>query len=273
MRFVLAAVALLWFSAQPGKPDLDRLLDKLDAYLADYEPALGSVVADEVVLQETTSAYLTKRRKRMDAEFAFLRLPGDLEWMGFRHVKAIDGKPVDAKGPGLTELLATTTADAMAQAQLLVTQSSKHNMGLPRTLNMPGLPLELLNPRYRPRFDVKLAGRERLRGRATRILTLTERGSPAIIVSAGDDDLQSAVTAWIDEQTGAVRRADIVVSGAKTRTFPYKLRIEFAEDKALGLVVPVTMREDFWVDLGTGRGEYAYSNFRRFGTSARIVPQ
>jgi hypothetical protein len=48
--------------------------------------------------------------------------------------------------------------------------------------------------------------------------------------------------------------------------------VEFAFDKGLGVMVPIEMREDFFVDLGSGRGQYTYSNFRRFQTSARIVP-
>ena len=37
-------------------------------------------------------------------------------------------------------------------------------------------------------------------------------------------------------------------------------------------MVPTEMREDFFVDLGWGRGQHTYSNFRRFQTAARMVP-
>ena len=38
-------------------------------------------------------------------------------------------------------------------------------------------------------------------------------------------------------------------------------------------MVPRTMTEVFSVPRGRGEGRATYSNFRRFGTSARIVPQ
>jgi hypothetical protein len=51
-------------------------------------------------------------------------------------------------------------------------------------------------------------------------------------------------------------------------------RVEFAEHKNLGLLVPTEMRETFpVVQPAKGTGVAKYSNFRRFQTSARIVPQ
>ena len=47
---------------------------------------------------------------------------------------------------------------------------------------------------------------------------------------------------------------------------------EDAVDKGLAIMVPLEMREEFFVDLGSGKGHYTYANFRRFQTSARIVP-
>ena len=49
--------------------------------------------------------------------------------------------------------------------------------------------------------------------------------------------------------------------------------MDFAQDKNLQFMVPVTMRERFnWV-ADTGTSAATYTNFRRFQTSARIVPQ
>ena len=38
-------------------------------------------------------------------------------------------------------------------------------------------------------------------------------------------------------------------------------------------MVPLEMREGFFTRTGSGDGRATYRNFRRFGTSARIVPQ
>ena len=272
MRLLTTTAAVICFAsleAQTQKPDPDAVLKKLDAYMEKYESELSAVVADETLVQEVEGRLIPKRVRRVSAEIAFLRLPGNLEWLGFRHAKIVDGKPVGANGPSLTELLATNTADHIAQASLLVNESSKHNLGNPRTTNMPNLPLELLNRRYRHRYTSKLDGRERVRGRAVDVMALEEIGPPPIIYSGGQD-LRSLVRAWIDTESGALWRAEVLLK--RFNNDASRLRVEFARDKGLDVIVPIEMREDFPVDLGKGRGHYTYANFRRFQTSARIVP-
>lgn len=206
-----AAILVCCASLQAQKPatsDLDSVFEKLDLYLTKYEGELSAVVADETVVQEVEGRFLAKRIRRLVSDIAFLRLPGDFEWLGFRHVRILDGRPLGAGGPSLTELLATTTADAIAQTTLLVNESSKYNLGNPRTINMPNLPLELLNRRYRHRYASRLDRRERVRGHAVDVVALEEIGPPPIVYSGGHD-LQSMVRAWIDTESGALWRAEV----------------------------------------------------------------
>ena len=50
--------------------------------------------------------------------------------------------------------------------------------------------------------------------------------------------------------------------------------VSFKEDAKLGMLVPAEMREEFFVQLRHGgTGVAKYKNYRRFQTSARIVPQ
>lgn len=259
--------------ATADRPDLDSVFEKLDAYLEKYEGELSAVVADEIMVQEVEGRLIPRETRRLLADVAFVRLPGDFEWLGFRHVKMLNGTPLATYGPSLAELLATNTADTVAQANLLVSASSKYNLGNPRTVNMPNLPLELLNRRYRHRYDSTLDGRERVRGRAVNVVSLTELGPPPIVFNNGHGgDIQTTVRGWIDAESGALWRAEVRMKRFNTNATRSKLRVEFAVDKGLGIMVPIEMREDFLAVLGTGRGHYTYSNFRRFQTSARIVP-
>jgi hypothetical protein len=277
MKFITTAAVLVCLASvqtQAQKlalPALDSVFEKLDAYLEKYESELGAVVADEILLQEVQGRFLQRRTRRLVSDIAFLRLPGNLEWLGFRHVRILDGKPVAPNGPSLTELLAANTADAIAQASLLVNGSSKYNLGNPRTVNMPNLPLELLNRRYRHLYQTALDGRERVRGHAVYVVALEEIGPPPIVYNGGYN-LQTTVRAWIDAESGALWRAEVRMKRFDSKEMPSILRVEFAIDKGLQIMVPIEMREDFLVDLGTGRGHHTYSNFRRFQTSARIVP-
>jgi hypothetical protein len=52
--------------------------------------------------------------------------------------------------------------------------------------------------------------------------------------------------------------------------------VDFAMNDALAMMVPIEMREEFPSFGGLnsrGDGVAFYTNFRRFGTGARIIPQ
>jgi len=271
-RLLITVAALLFASLLDARslPDVDAVLKRLDGYLEKYETELSAVVADERLFQETEGRYLSKQRRRLDSDVAFVRLPGNLEWLGFRSVTMIDGKPL-AGSQALAELLASNTADAMAQAKLLVESSSRHNLGNPRTVNIPNLPLELLSRRYRHRFDIRHDGRTKVNRHAVEVLAMIEIGPPPIVYNGGYT-LQSRVRVWIDSETGALWRADVSLRERNEPQASSRIRVEFAENRALGILVPIEMREDFPIGNGRGRGVATYTNFRRFQTSARIVP-
>ena len=255
--------------AQPT--DLDAVLEKLDSYLEKYESELSAVVADEELIQETDGRLVRRMTRRLHSEIAFVRLPAGLEWMGFRNVQRLDGKPLIGVKP-LAELLATTSADGLKQASILVNESAKYNLGNPRTINMPNLPLELLSRKYRQRYDTSHKGRSQLHGHGTDEVEFVEIGQQPIVYNEGGQ-IRSRVRAWIDSSSGALWRAEVELRMVGDHRNPTWLRVDFALDKGLQVVVPVTMRERFnWV-ADTGTSVATYTNFRRFQTSARIVPQ
>ena len=256
-------------AAQPA--DLDAVLERLDVYLEKYEAELSAVVADEELIQETDGRLGRRMNRRLHSEIAFVRLPAGLEWMGFRNVQRLDGKPLVGVKP-LPELLATTSADGLKQASILVNESAKYNLGNPRTINMPNLPLELLSRKYRHRYETIHKGRSKLRGHATDEVELMEIGEDPIVYNEGRL-MKTRVRAWVDAGSGALWRAEVELRVPGDHRNPTWLRVDFALDKALQIIVPVTMRERFnWV-ADTGTSLATYTNFRRFQTSARIVPQ
>jgi hypothetical protein len=60
--------------------------------------------------------------------------------------------------------------------------------------------------------------------------------------------------------------------GYRRRGITATLRVEFTRDAGLNLIVPKELSETFWIRGGVGTGKGRYSNFRKFSTSARIVP-
>ena len=270
-----ATIALLvgivaWQSLSAGD-----VRDKLDAYLIAYEPQLSALVADELMTQRTALRRLVDNR-RIESEVAFIALPAGAGWMGFRRVVKVNGKTVKDRGVPLGQLMLEGTSDDFDQARLLLTDSAAYNLGAARTINLPNLPLELLHPRHRHRFTQEVySRREKIRGTQTVLLRFNEISSPTIIQLPGLGDMKTVVWAWIEPASGRLLRAQVDVKDARLGGSPFvaEIRVDFKEDSKVGVLVPSEMNETFFVDRGTGSGTAKYSNYRRFETTARIVPQ
>jgi hypothetical protein len=266
-------------------PSIDTVIARLDQYLAAYEPKLSELIADETMLQEVRGTVSQasrsdasrgprpfRLRREIESEVAFIALPENAGWLGFRHVKAVNNKPVALGDSSLTASLRSPGFD---MARSLLNASAHHNLGLPRTTNLPNLPLEFLHQRNRRRLLPRADGRERVRGVDTVRLLFLERMTPTLIKNPNGSDMPSVVRAWVDPRNGRLLRAEVTTfTSPEAKEFENRVRVEFGDSKALGLLVPLEMREVFPVERpATGAGDATYSNFRRFQTSARIVPQ
>lgn len=266
------------------QPSVSDAVEKLDTYLSAYEPKLSALIADEVMEQEVQFGGDSRRRdadgmprarrqrRRLRSEVAFIALPDQAGWLGFRHVKQVDNRPARFAEASLTSSLMTPGYD---DARRLLAASAEHNLGLPRTINLPNLPLEFLHPRNRRRLVPRLDGHERVRGvDSTRVLFI-ERMTPTLIRNPNGSDMPSVIRAWVDPATGALWRAEVsTFESGETREPIARIRVEFHRHKALDMLVPIEMRETFPVaPPDSGTSEAHYSNFRRFQTGARIVPQ
>jgi hypothetical protein len=258
--------------------DLDVLLDRLATYLEAYEPALAMIVADEHYVQEEVRRGLTRQRRITDSEVMFLRLPGYAEWFGVRDTRKVDGKDVKGAGITLDELLKHPDGNFLERAAAIVEASSRHNLGGRRTINMPTVPLEVLSARNHPRYIFKVGGRSRVSGVQVRRLDFHEFEEPTLVQSPDGGSLWSRGSAWIDPTTGAIWRAEMNVGPDRPGTYrrvdlESRIRVEFTRDQALDLLVPKELVENFWIRGGVGHGRGRYTNYRRFATSARIVPR
>ena len=273
-----AAVVLLATaapSAQPT-PTLEELLRRLDAYLSEYEKQLSSVVADERFEQSLygLGAKSLWRSATLESEVAFMRLPGGAEWLGFRDVKRVNWKPVK-RSTAITDVLSLSTGD-LAKARAIANANARHNLGLPRTINVPTAPLEIIHPLHRTAHRYDITGRDRVRGTQTIVIAFHETGRPTLLRDgATGENLVSNGRIWIEPGSGTVWRVEWIyeLEDDRVRTPTPKLRVDFARNKPLDIMVPIEMEEIFSERGGRGEGRATYKNFRRFGTSARIVPQ
>ena len=282
MKTILAlAAAVAVFGSQ--LPDADTVRDRLDKYLVDYEPQLSTLVADERMTQRDGASRLANRdiaeptkNRQVLSEVAFIALPGNTGWLGFRRVLEVNGKKLSDPGPPLAQLLTDGANDDFDQARLLLAQSAEHNLGFPRTTNLPNLPLEFLHPRNRHRLAHRLDGMEKIRGINTARMVFEERSTPTIISKPDGSPMQSLISAWIEPDTGRLLRAQVKTRDPQIGVLPFDsvIRVDFRIDEKLGLLVPYEMREDFFAGrFREGTGTARYTNYRQFKTAARVVPQ
>ena len=277
------AAALLGLLIVVQKPTPQDVREQLNSYLAGYEPKLSELIADEVMVQENVRGNSTAgggigppEFRTIKSEVAFIALPGGAGWMGFRRVLKVGSDTVEDTLGSLTTVLAGGAVDDYAKARNMLTDSARFNLGTPRTINLPNLPLEVLHPRHTKRFSIRLAGEERVRGRRRNKLVLVENVSPTIIRAYDNSDMRSIVSAFVEPGTGRLWRADVIARDPReTRwAFDHVISVEFKEDRTLGLLVPAAMREVFFAGQNrNAHGDASYANYRRFQTSARIVPQ
>ena len=264
-----AATLLLAIGALQQAPSLETTLSAVFSYVVTYETRLGDFIADEAMEQNRldSSAVGVGRGiswRRWKSEVAFTRLPGGGSWLGYRNVLVVDGTPV-GNNDRLQNLLARGP-DEKKRAVDLAYASARFNLGMARTTNMPTLPLEFLHPRHRNRLTYQLHGIERVNGRLLRRLSFEEQVRPTLIRDPDGADVWSWGSVWIEESTSRIFEAEV-------RSDESSLRVSFAAQPGLDILVPVRMRETFPFHTGRGTGNARYSDFRRFATAARIVPQ
>ncbi|HYE86602.1 MAG TPA: hypothetical protein VEA16_09620 [Vicinamibacterales bacterium] len=280
MKMLLMLTVVAAGAAAQSPLDADAIRDRLDKYLIQYEPQLSALVADERMTQRdgpSRNAYPSDPAKDREilSEVAFISLPGDVGWLGFRRVTTVNKKKIAESGPSLALVLSDGAKDDYDQARLLLAQSAEHNLGFPRTTNLPNLPLEFLHPRNRHRLTHRVDAFETIRGVQTARMVFEERSTPTIIRRADGGDMKTLVSAWVEPETGRLLRAQVKSRDVRIGVLPFDnvIWVDFRPDEKLGLLVPYEMKEEFFAGrFREGMGTARYTNYRQFKTGARIVP-
>jgi hypothetical protein len=291
---LVTALAVLGTATLPARQGIDpsTVRARMHDYLVGYEKELSTLVAEERLQQwpiriggagaamingvmNSQDIRDTSRVRSLVSEVAFVPLPGNVGWLGYRDVVRIGGRPVRRKGPSLVDLLKAQTDDSQERAMTLLLESARHNLGAARTINLPSLPLELLHTRNQARFVISAHEMDRTDHCHAMRLMLEETVTPTLIQNPKGGNMPSRLFAWVDPENGRLCRAEVRTHDAQHGSRPIEavVRVEFAREPALDVWVPEKMYEEFlYPPRGRGEGEATYTNYRRFTTSARIVP-
>ena len=119
--------------------------------MTDFDAGFSNVVAEEHYEQRTSSNVLRGSHggsqptsRTLVSDFLLVKLSGQDVWLPFRDVFEVDGKPVRDRQDRLTKLFLQPAATALQQAEQIVAESARYNIGVARNINIPVLALTVL---------------------------------------------------------------------------------------------------------------------------------
>jgi hypothetical protein len=195
----------------------------------------------------------------------------------YRDVLSVDGRQVtDQKGRLERIFRESTASDAVRQAQALLQESSRFNIGpVKRNFNIPTLALAFLLPSHQARVRFSSGGLAEAEGRTWVVVKATESMRPSLLRSNGVDT-PLALTYWIDAETGAVSRTEIRFTSASGGSRG-RLTTKFAWSDTTQLWLPAEMTERYDLRVSPEsldsrdyvEGVATYGHVRRFGVTTQ----
>ena len=246
--------------------ELQLALARLFDYAGGYEKQYSMLVAEEEYRQHTDT-----ESQRLRSDFLLVRSAG--QWISFRDVFEVDGKPVRDRDERLARLFLDPSPEARARMLAIRDESARYNIGpVIRTVNVPLFPLSFLTTYNRLRFAFDLDGERDAAGVRVWRVTFTEFARPTLVVDLNDNDVPTTGWFLVEKLTGAIVETGVRFSkGDDSRS---EVTVGYRRNDQLGLWVPDQMREVY----SNERFPYldaraTYSNFRRFQvkTEEKIV--
>lgn len=270
-------------TASSQSPTLGDVLARAAQYVATYDRALGTIIAEERYEQRVADIRLafpagrqpiTRRLewRRLRSDFLILRLPGDDDvWLGFRDVFEVDGKPVRDRQERFQRLFQDTPERTVEALRRLSDESARFNIGgVRRNINVPTFALTVLRAEHQPRFAFEKREDGRLRGQDVWVVAFREQTSPTLIRNERGEDVASYGRIWIASRDGLVVRTELEATAEKGQ-LRSRIAVEFASNRRLGLWVPADMEEDYEApNVGSIEARARYSNFRRFEVTVKV---
>ncbi len=277
-----AAVAASAASTHAQPMTLDAVLERAGDYVTTFQRQLAGVVAEETYTQDihdqlpsgTTPRAPTRNtpmHRQLKSDLLLVKPEKADRWIQFRDTFEVDGHPVRDRSERLMKLFVEPTAATADQAEQIVTESSRYNIGnVMRTINVPLLALLILDPQRRDHFKFtrvgtgspSIAGDLKVDD-GIWVIRFEEMGRGTMIRTTFDRDMPSHGRFWIDPATGRVLMSELI---AEDTLVAGTIVVKYQQDVLADLLVPVLMRERYYERRNTARidGAATYGKFRQF---------
>jgi hypothetical protein len=264
-------VGLAAAAAGATSTPLSTLLDRTSSYVDNFLQAFSTVVAEERYVQDARAAVPAEglaaavempRHVELRSDFLFVTADTAANWLTFRDVYAVNGRPVRDREERLAKLFLHPEGDRIERARRIALDGYRYNIGSgDRTIANPLVVLGLLQQKYRGHFEFAVRGIDQALGPDIWILKFDERVRPTILRTGDHRDVSTSGRVWVDGASGRVLQTELNTStGDRVLTL-------FRYDDQMQLDVPVEMRDLAWFNRAPITGLATYSNFRRFMVS------
>ncbi len=243
---------------------LDSLVERVGAYVERFQAEMEAAVLDEsyvqllrqpccresrnpgedplLAWQAGTGQVQPKgvvARRQLRAEVLLVRLPGGLR-VGYRDVYEVEGQMLQDRSERVRKLFLSGTEESVLELGRIAAESARFNLGrMQRTTNLPTLPLLYLAPAMHSRLFFSRGSDAEVDGVKTTILEFREDASPTLAASAHGIDMPARGRAWVEPESGRLRRIELRYSPGARRV----MNVWFREDARLGVLVPAKMWE------------------------------
>jgi VWFA-related protein len=254
--------------APPVPAALEPVLERAGRYVLEYEQSFRDVAAEEeyrewVLVPEDgrivkrvegsarhlalTCAIKPWCLRSTKADVAFVRSSSGEGWSFFRDVYEVDDEKIRDREPRLARLFSgLPAAEAERQARgLLADSDNRYTVGpCMRNLNEPTIGLAILHPKNQPRFGWKQAGKRRVENVDTVEVVFEEVARPTLLNQSDGEPLPASGRLSIDPAHGTLVRSELEFRFAPRSARAF-VSVEFRQDPALGMWVPVERREKY----------------------------
>src|SRR5262249_257438 len=114
-----------------------------------------------------------------------------------------------------------------------------------RTVNMPTFALRFLRPSSRSRMTYAKVGEETVESTHTWVVEYREIKGPTYVSTPDRKDLRAQGRFWIDPDTGAVLRSEMIVGGTRRTPARATITVTYRFEPGLGFRVPIEMLERY----------------------------
>jgi hypothetical protein len=276
----VAGLSLLdaWGGPVP-QAQLAEVLQAAGRYVAEYQRTFSVIVSRESYQQRVQTGGKIETRD-LQSEVALVAID-DRNWILFRDVYEVDGRTITDRRDRLTQLFLKPAADLGQQAQRILEEGARHNLGpIIRTLNTPTQALEFIRSENQFRSSFRLAGRAKIDGVETHDLRFEEQGTPRMIVT--HDNAAASGRVWVALGTGTIVRTELRIQSVGTLA---RITVNYAKHDKLSLWVPARMIESYEpanrsaisrLDVEAPKairidGVATYSDFRQFAVDSKTI--